>query len=107
MKLTAKILKFKDKKLETVEEVRAALIAILEDIESGDATITEAKPIRDETKMIMRKLRAQMKAQSQRTRPRSSHSLESKRCMAYAPRDYFYLFVAGLFVIVATLWLSR
>jgi hypothetical protein len=41
MKPTAKILKFKDKKLETVEEVRAALIAILEDIESGDATIAE------------------------------------------------------------------
>ena len=39
MKLTAKIRKFKNKKLETVEEVRAALIAILEDIESGDATI--------------------------------------------------------------------
>jgi hypothetical protein len=38
MKLTAKILKFKGKKLETVEEVRAALIAILEDVESGDAT---------------------------------------------------------------------
>ena len=62
MKLTAKILKFKDKKLETVEEVRAALIAILEDIESGDVTVTEATPIRDEIKMIMRKLRAQMKS---------------------------------------------
>jgi hypothetical protein len=60
MKLTAKILKFKGKNLETVEEVRAALIAILEDIESGDAPVTEAKPIRDETEMIMRKLCAQM-----------------------------------------------
>jgi hypothetical protein len=60
MKLTAKIIKFKGKKLETVEEVRAALIAILEDIESGDAPVTEAKPIRDETEMIMRKLCAQM-----------------------------------------------
>jgi len=50
MKLTAKIIKFKGKKLETVEEVRAALIAILEDIESGDAPVTEAKPIRDEQK---------------------------------------------------------
>ena len=38
MKPTAKILKFKNKKLKTVEEVRAALIAILEDVESGDAT---------------------------------------------------------------------
>jgi hypothetical protein len=60
MKLTAKILKFKGKKLETFEELRAALIAILEDIESSDATIAEAKPIRDETDMIMRKLCAQM-----------------------------------------------
>jgi len=60
MKLTAKILKFKGTNLETVEEVRAALIAILEDIESGDAPVTEAKPIRDETEMIMRKLCAQM-----------------------------------------------
>jgi hypothetical protein len=40
MKLTAKILKFKGKKLETVEDVRAALIAILEDIQSVDATMT-------------------------------------------------------------------
>jgi hypothetical protein len=60
MKLTAKIRKFKGKNLDTVEEVRAALIAILEDIESGDAPVTEAKPIRDETEMIMRKLCAQM-----------------------------------------------
>ena len=60
MKLTAKIIKFKGKKLETVEEVRAALIAILEDIESGDAPVTEAKPIRDESNMIMRKLCAQI-----------------------------------------------
>jgi hypothetical protein len=26
--------------------------------------------------------------------------------MTYAPRDYLYLFVGGLFVFVATLWLS-
>jgi hypothetical protein len=60
MNRTAKILGFKNKKLETVEEVRAALIAILEDIESGDVTVTEAKPIRDESNMIMGKLCAQM-----------------------------------------------
>ncbi len=60
MNRTAKILKFKNKKLETVEEVRAALIAILEDIQSGDITVTEAKPIRDESNMIMRKLCVQM-----------------------------------------------
>ena len=39
MKKTAKILKFKGKKLETIEEVRAALGAIIEDIKSGDATV--------------------------------------------------------------------
>ena len=36
MKVTAKIRKFKGKKFETIKEVRAALIAILEDIESGE-----------------------------------------------------------------------
>jgi hypothetical protein len=61
-KLTAKILKFKGKKLKTVEEVRAALIAILEDIESGDATIAEATPIKKEIQILMRKLRGQMKS---------------------------------------------
>ena len=61
MKPTAKILKFKTKKLKTVEEVRAALIPILEDIESGDSTIAEAAPIQEEIKKLMRKVRAQMK----------------------------------------------
>jgi hypothetical protein len=60
MNRTAKILRFKNKKLETVEEIRAALIAIIEDIQSGDVTVTEAKPIRDESNMIMRKLCAQI-----------------------------------------------
>jgi ElaB/YqjD/DUF883 family membrane-anchored ribosome-binding protein len=62
MEPTAKILKFKDKKLETVEEVRAALTAILEDIESGDVTVSEATPIRDEIEKMMREIRAQMKS---------------------------------------------
>ena len=62
MKQTAKILEFKGKKLETVEEVRAALIAILEDVESGDATIAEATPLTKEIKKLMRKLRAQVKS---------------------------------------------
>ena len=62
MKLTAKIRKFKGTKLETVKEVRAALIAILEDIESGDATIAEATPLTNEIKKLMRKLRAQVKS---------------------------------------------
>ena len=61
MKPTAKILKFKDKKLETVEEVWAVLTAILEDIESGDITVSEAIPIRDEIKKMTRELRAQRK----------------------------------------------
>jgi hypothetical protein len=62
MKLTARILKFKGKKLETVEEVRAALIAIREDVECGDATVAEATPIKKEIQILMRKLRAQMKS---------------------------------------------
>jgi hypothetical protein len=61
MKPTAKILRFKDKKLETVEEVWAVLTAILGDIESGDITVSEATPIRDEIKKMMGKLRTQMK----------------------------------------------
>jgi len=61
MKPTAKILTFKDRKLETVEEVWAVLTAILEDIESGDITVSEATPIRDEIKKMTRELRAQMK----------------------------------------------
>jgi hypothetical protein len=62
MKPTAKILTLKDKKLETVEEVWAALTAILEDIESGDITVSEATPIRDEIKKMTRELRAQRKS---------------------------------------------
>ena len=61
MKPTAKILKFQDKKLETVEEVWAVLTAILEDIESGDITVSEATPIRDEIEKMMREIRVQMK----------------------------------------------
>jgi hypothetical protein len=62
MKPTAKILTFKDKKLETVEEVWAILTAILEDVESGDITVSEAIPIQDEIKKMMREIRAQMKS---------------------------------------------
>ena len=52
--------KFKGKKLDTVEKARGALIAILEDLESGDATIAEATPIKEEIQILMRKLCAQM-----------------------------------------------
>ena len=62
MNRTAKILKFKGQKLETIQAVRAVLNAILEDIESGDATIAEATPIKKEIQILMRKLRAQMKS---------------------------------------------
>jgi hypothetical protein len=83
MKPTAKILKFKDKKLETIEAVRAALIAIFGDLESGDATSAEAKPIQAEIINPMRKVHAQIKTRKpQRTMLRSSHFLESKRCHA-------------------------
>lgn len=73
MKLTAKILNVKDNKLETVEEVRAALIAILEDIEFGAATVAEAEPTQEEIKKLMRKLRAQMK----RANPKDKAALRS------------------------------
>ena len=62
MKPTAKILTFKDRKLETVEEVWAVLTAILGDIESGDVTVSEATPIRDEIKKMMREIRVQRKS---------------------------------------------
>jgi hypothetical protein len=62
MKPTAKILRFKGKKLETVEEVRAALIAIREDVECGDATIAEATSIEKEIQILVRKLEAQIKS---------------------------------------------
>jgi len=73
MKQTAKILKFKGKKLETVEEVRTALIAILEDVESGDATIAEATPLTKEIKKLMRKLRTQVKS----AKPKDQAGLKS------------------------------
>jgi hypothetical protein len=62
MKLTAKILKFKGKKPETVEEVRAAIIAILEDIECGEQSLRQ-----------MRKLRAQIKS----AKPKDKAALKS------------------------------
>ena len=61
MKPTMTTFTFKDTKLETVEEVWAVLTAILEDIESGDITVSEATQIRDEIKKMRRTLRAQMK----------------------------------------------
>jgi hypothetical protein len=73
MTLTAKILRSKDKKLATVGKVRAAIIAILEDIESGDATIAEATPIKKEIQILMRKLRAQMKS----AKPKDKAALKS------------------------------
>ena len=73
MKQTAKTLKFKGKKLETVEDVGAVLTAILEDIESGDATIAEATPIKKEIQILMRKLRAQMKS----AKPKDKAALKS------------------------------
>ena len=73
MKRSAKILKFKNKKLKTVEEVRAALIAIREDVECGDATIAEATSIKKEMQILVRKLEAQMKS----TKPKDRAALKS------------------------------
>jgi tRNA(Ser,Leu) C12 N-acetylase TAN1 len=55
-------LKFNGKELLTVEDVRAALNAIIEDIQSGDATVTKAKPIQKEIKTRLKEIRAQMKS---------------------------------------------
>ena len=73
MKLTAKILKYKGNKLETVEQVRAALIAIREDVECGDATIAQAISIKKEIQILVRKLEAQMKS----AKPKDRAALKS------------------------------
>jgi hypothetical protein len=62
MEQTAKILKIKGKALQTVEDVRAALSTIIDDIKSGDATVTEAKPIQKEIKTRLKEIHAQMKS---------------------------------------------
>ena len=61
MKQTAKVLEFQGKELKTVELVRAALIAIIEDLNAGDATVAELEPLREEIKKLMRKISAQAK----------------------------------------------
>jgi hypothetical protein len=52
MKRSAKILKFKNKKLKTVEEVRVALIAIREDVECGAVTVAEVISIKKEMQIL-------------------------------------------------------
>ena len=107
MKLTAKILKFEDKKLETVEEVRAVPTAILGDIESGDVTVSEATPIRDEIKKMMRKFASRGKAQSQRTTLCLSYFLVGRdRHGVHTLGLYLYLFVASVLAGIGTAWLG-
>jgi hypothetical protein len=48
MKQNVKMLKVKGNEPRTIEEVRAALSTIIEDIQSGDATVAEAEPIKNE-----------------------------------------------------------
>jgi hypothetical protein len=62
MREAAKILEFTRKKPQTIEGVRAALAAIIDDIRSGDATVVEAKPIKKALNKRMREIRAQMKS---------------------------------------------
>jgi len=62
MREAAKILEFTRKKPQTMEGVRAALAAIIDDIRSGDATVVEAKPIKKALNKRMREIRAQMKS---------------------------------------------
>ena len=61
MKRSAKILKFKTRSSKPSKRFEA-LIAILEDIEPGDATVAEATPNKKEyLQILMRKVRAQRK----------------------------------------------
>jgi hypothetical protein len=62
MREAAKILEFTRKKPQTMEGVRAALAAIIDDIRSGDATVVEAKPIKKALNKRMREIRAQMES---------------------------------------------
>jgi len=62
MREAAKILEFTRKKPQTIEGVRAALAAIIDDIRSGDATVVEAMPIKKALNKRMREIRAQMKS---------------------------------------------
>jgi len=48
MNQTVKMLKVKGYEPQTVHDVRAALTAIIEDIQSGDATVAKAEPIKNE-----------------------------------------------------------
>ena len=63
MREAAKILEFTRKKPQTMEGVRAALAAIIDDIRSGDATVVEAKPIKKALNKRMRDIRAQMESE--------------------------------------------
>jgi hypothetical protein len=70
MKQTAKIRKFKNKKLETVEEVRGALIAISsKTLNPVTQPSLMATPIKKEIQILMRKLRAQMKSAKPKNKP--------------------------------------
>ena len=60
MKQTAELLKFKGTAFHTLEDVRAALSAIIEDIRSGNATVAEADPIKKEIEKRIVEISAQM-----------------------------------------------
>ena len=72
MKRSAKILKFKTRSSKPSKRFEA-LIAILEDIEPGDATVAEATPNKKEIQILMRKVRAQMK----RANPKDKAALKT------------------------------
>ena len=63
MREAAKILEFTREKPQTVEDVRAALAAIIDDIRSGDATVVEAMPIKKALNKRMKEIRAQIKGE--------------------------------------------
>jgi ElaB/YqjD/DUF883 family membrane-anchored ribosome-binding protein len=63
MKQTVKMLKVRGNEPQTVDDVRAALAAIIDDIRSGDATVDEAMPIKKEINKRLKEIRAQMESE--------------------------------------------
>ena len=63
MNRTAKMLNVKGDEPRTIKYVRAELCAIIEDMRSGDATVTEAMPIKNEINIRLKEIIAQMESQ--------------------------------------------
>jgi predicted nucleic acid-binding Zn-ribbon protein len=66
MKQTVKMLKVEGNEPQTVDAVRGALSAIIDDIKSGDATVAEAEPIKKGIENRIEEIRAQMESAARR-----------------------------------------